>query len=418
MDEIPKVDPAEAIRHFERKGFEFSFDWKDVWQGEHAKAFTVAKAMTRDVLETIRGAVGSALAEGKTFAEFADELRPELQKRGWWGKQTMTDPATGKTGIVQLGSPRRLRVIFNTNMRTAYAAGRWERIQRTKQAFPFLRYVSVMDGREREEHHAWHGTILPVDDPWWDTHYGPCDWGCRCTAQSLNLRMIERKGYKVSLEPQRLGETGYFNPRTGEMTKLENGIGPGWAYNVGKAYLDGVTPRPLASSVADKIKGKANPAKAPLTITAIERAAIVEYTMGGFRNLNGALREYRPEKVADQLRVFEGLFARVSLDQDMIVWRGVNAKVAKAMRRLGLRPGRDFIDAGFVSSTKIKAVALEKAGDGGLLMVIHLRKGSKALSIEEFTAYPDEAEILVTHGSIMRIIRYDAEAGILELELN
>ncbi len=243
---FPNLPAAEAVDFFERKGFEFSFDWRDVWQGEHARAFTVAKAMTVDLLQVIRDAVSDALKEGKTFAEFADELKPELEKRGWWGKRRMVDPKTGEIVNAQLGSPRRLKVIFNTNMRTAYQAGRWERIQRTKQAFPFLRYVSVMDGRERPEHHGWHGTILPVDDPWWDTHYGPCDWGCRCTAQALNLRQIERKGYKVSLEPKSYPLETYINKRTGEVTKIERGIGPGWSYNVGKSYLDALSPKPPA----------------------------------------------------------------------------------------------------------------------------------------------------------------------------
>lgn len=240
--------PKEAIAFLERKGFAIGFDWRDVWQEEHARAFTVAKMMSRELLETVRGEVQRALDEGTTLADFSRELRPRLEAAGWWGRKAMVDPLTGERKIVQLGSPRRLRVIFNTNLRTAYQAGRWERIQRTKQAFPFLRYVSVMDGRERPQHRAWHGTILPVDDPWWDTHYGPCDWGCRCTATPLNLRQIERRGYTLTIDPERFPTRSYINPRTGEITKLEEGIGPGWSYNVGKAYLDGLAPAPAGGS--------------------------------------------------------------------------------------------------------------------------------------------------------------------------
>ena len=39
------LPPAEAIRFFQKKGYKFGFDWRDVWKEEHAVAFTVAKAM-------------------------------------------------------------------------------------------------------------------------------------------------------------------------------------------------------------------------------------------------------------------------------------------------------------------------------------------------------------------------------------
>jgi len=242
-DPLPLISPAEAIAFFKAKGWEIAFDWRDVWQEEHARAFTVAKAMSRDLLEDIRGAVDSALAEGTTLQTFIKELAPRLYARGWWGRKLMTDPATGESRVVQLGSPARLRTIYQTNLRASYMAGRWQRIQRAKRTMPFLRYVSVMDGRERPEHHAWHDTILPVDHPWWDTHFPPCGWNCRCDTQALNDRTMARRGWTVN-DPPRFPERDYVNKRTGEVTRVERGIDPGWSYNVGKASLDGLTPAP------------------------------------------------------------------------------------------------------------------------------------------------------------------------------
>lgn len=247
---LPRLDPKEAIAWFRAKGFQIGFDWQDVWQEEHARAFTVAKAMSRDLLEDIRGEVDKALAEGTTLQQFTKALRPRLQARGWWGKALQEDPATGETKVVQLGSPARLRTIYETNLRTSYAAGKWQRIERAKKTLPYLRYVSVMDGHERPQHHAWHGTLLPVDHIWWETHYTPCGWGCRCDTQSLNLRMMARKGWTVT-EPKKFPEREYVNRRTGEVTRLEQGIDPGWSYNVGKAPLDGLTPAPMLGRVAN-----------------------------------------------------------------------------------------------------------------------------------------------------------------------
>lgn len=241
----PQLLPEEAIAFFRAKGIAFGFDWRDVWQEEHAKAFTVAKAMSRDLIEDIRQAVDDALTKGTTLAAFRAELTPLLMARGWWGRSLETDPLTGEQRVVQLGSPARLRTIFDTNLRSAYAAGRWERVQRQKKVFPFLIYESVKDGRERPEHGAWHKTILPVDHPWWDTHYPPCGWNCRCTARPVNQRMLDRRGETVTEEPIRFPERDYVNRRTGELTRTERGIDPGFSFNVGKAYLDPLAPKPM-----------------------------------------------------------------------------------------------------------------------------------------------------------------------------
>ncbi|MGQ2942700.1 MAG: phage minor head protein [Blastomonas fulva] len=244
-DTPPQLLPEEAIAFFRAKGIAFGFDWRDVWQEEHAKAFTVAKAMSRDLIEDIRQAVDDALTKGTTLATFRAELTPLLMARGWWGRSLETDPLTGEQRVVQLGSPARLRTIFDTNLRSAYAAGRWERIERQKKVFPFLIYESVKDGRERPEHGAWHKTILPVDHPWWDTHYPPCGWNCRCTARPVNQRMLDRRGETVTEQPVRFPARDYVNRRTGEITRTERGIDPGFSFNVGKAYLDPLAARPM-----------------------------------------------------------------------------------------------------------------------------------------------------------------------------
>lgn len=77
--------------------------------------------------------------------------------RGWWGEQVMTDPVDGVAKLVQLGSTRRLRVIFQTNMATAFAAGQWARIQSNKKALPYLRYNKSAAGQPRDSHRRYYG---------------------------------------------------------------------------------------------------------------------------------------------------------------------------------------------------------------------------------------------------------------------
>ncbi|MEO6361435.1 MAG: phage minor head protein [Sphingomicrobium sp.] len=252
---FPVVQPKEALAFFRSKGLQTGFAWQDVWQEEHARAFTVAKAMSRDLLEDMRGAVDKALADGSTLADFQRELRPLLERKGWWGRKSMLDPATGEQKIVQLGSPRRLKTIFEVNMRSAYAAGRWERAERSKAGFPFLRYVTAGDRKVRPEHQAWHGVVRPIGDDFWNTHYPPCGWNCRCTAVPVSNSMLGRRGWSVTEDPPSFPKEAYTNPRTGEVTAIERGIDPGFNFNVGKAYFDTLAPPPNGGTAAPPAAG-------------------------------------------------------------------------------------------------------------------------------------------------------------------
>lgn len=230
--EILAVPPVEAVEHFRSKGYHVGFDWRDTDAAQHLASFTVAKAMRLDILEDIREAVDEAIAEGLTFAQFQRRLEPVLRSKGWWGQQELVDPVTGERRLVQLGSPHRLRTIFDTNIRMASAHGRWTRVQRLKGVMPYLRYVAVLDARTRPEHALWHGTVLPVDHPWWRTHYPPNGWHCRCIVVQLSDHDLERYGYRVSPDPD-VRQREWLNRRTGEVHQVPFGIDPGFAHNVG-----------------------------------------------------------------------------------------------------------------------------------------------------------------------------------------
>ena len=233
--EILNVSPVEAIEHFRGKGHHVGFDWRDTDATQHLRSFTVAKAMREDVLQDIRTEVDRAIADGISFGEFERALEPRLRAKGWWGRQRMLDPLTGKSRIVQLGSPRRLRIVFDTNLRMSYARGRWERIERVAERRPWLRYVAVQDARTRPEHMAWHGTVLPWDDPFWQSRYPPNGWRCRCTVEQLSDDDLEEFGFSPSGgPPSGSGKTySWTNKRTGETVRVPVGIDPGFGHNVG-----------------------------------------------------------------------------------------------------------------------------------------------------------------------------------------
>lgn len=226
------LPPAEAVAFFRQKGYRIGFDHRDVWQQEHQASFTVAKAMQFDLLKDIREQVDSALANGTTLADFTAALKPNLVKRGWWGKQLMTDPVTGESKEVQLGSTRRLKVIYDTNLRTAHDEGQWARMQEAKAYLPFVLYDHTPGQHERPEHKAWDGLVLPVDDPWVATHRPRRAWGCHCKMIQLGQRQLDRMGLKVGTAPE-TKLVDYTNKRTGEVQQIPAGVDPEFAYPPG-----------------------------------------------------------------------------------------------------------------------------------------------------------------------------------------
>lgn len=234
---IAPLPPAEAIAALQRRGqrLDPTFSWQDAWQAEHAQMFTVAKSAGFDILKDVHDALIQALAEGRTFQDFARDLKPALEAKGWWGRKEVADPATGEVREVQLGSTRRLRTIFDTNLRVSYAVGHWAQFERNRAARPILRYVAVLDGRVRPAHALRHNVALPIDDPFWDTWAPPCGWGCRCTLQSLSIRDFNRMRGELKTAPPPDTFQSYTNKRTGEVVRVPDGIDPGWGYNPGKA---------------------------------------------------------------------------------------------------------------------------------------------------------------------------------------
>ncbi|MGP1580348.1 MAG: phage minor head protein [Wolinella sp.] len=127
-----------------------------------------------------------------------DGIIPELKKGGWFGEVRAVDTRSGEIKDIYVGS-RRLKNIYETNMRTTYARARYER--QMESSLEYFRYVSVLDSATRPKHRQWHGLILPKDDPFWDKNYPPNDWGCRCSVNAYSKEQITAKGWKVSKTP-------------------------------------------------------------------------------------------------------------------------------------------------------------------------------------------------------------------------
>ncbi|BAQ37135.1 virion morphogenesis protein [Pseudomonas aeruginosa] len=166
--------PEAAIEYLERKGFAITWNWHDVDAATHARALTVAKAARLDVLQDIRDALVDNLERGGTLRDFQRNLRPVLEAKGWWGRQIVVAP-DGGAEVAQLGSPRRLETIYQTNMQSAYMAGRYAAAYEARETHPYWMYVAVMDSVTRPSHAALHGKVFRWDDPDLAAHHA-AEW--------------------------------------------------------------------------------------------------------------------------------------------------------------------------------------------------------------------------------------------------
>lgn len=245
--------PSEVTGYFDGKTATPAFSWLDVWAEEHAYKFTVAKAVELDVLNALRSTISQANSEGKGYERWKPLIEQELTKLGWWGPR-MVEDATGEqpARMVNFSSDRRLKTIFWSNMNSARSAGQWERAQRSKKVLPYVLYLRTTSADPRPEHLAWVGLILPIDHPFWRTHWPPNGWLCKCQIRMISAReaktligtkrVVGRNPDGTDIEiwytdaaPDLGPDIEFRNRRTGEVTMVPVGIDPGWHTNPGFA---------------------------------------------------------------------------------------------------------------------------------------------------------------------------------------
>lgn len=236
---LQKLTPTQAVDYLQRRDkVTNTYGWQDLWQQEHAQQFTVSRLARADLMQALQDQITKSVAGDLSRRDFMRDSKALLEKAGWWGTVEVVDPVTGEL-LKTTFDPARLKLIFDTNTSMAYAAGQWDRIQQTKRGHPYLRYITQNDDKVRPAHRAWDNVTLPVDDPFWLTHFPPCGWRCRCRVVS-----VSQKEYDKGITP--LGDLmrktspeiimrDWHNPRTNQIHTIPVGIDPGFGYNPGIA---------------------------------------------------------------------------------------------------------------------------------------------------------------------------------------
>lgn len=135
------------------------------------RVFTVTGIEGANALQRIRDTI-AALPAGENFDDVKKSLVDEL------------DPYLGD------GADRRAELLLRTHGFQAFQSANWQ-VAQDDEDTTHIQYLATEDDHVRDSHLALNGLILPKDDPFWDTHTPPWEWGCRCRIRPMNPDLVD-----------------------------------------------------------------------------------------------------------------------------------------------------------------------------------------------------------------------------------
>ena len=205
----------EAVDYFKQKINLPTRRWNDLEGAMHTRAFTVAGAMRADILLDFRKAVDRAIEKGDSLQDFRNNFYDIAKK--WRSADPSFDAKMEKPKY----GAWRSKVIYQTNMVTAAAAAQERQARAMPDVFTHAKYICQMLPGSRDEHKAWNGTVLPVNDPWWEKHSPPNGFGCLCEKEFISKYEMDAGMEKQTKAPTAPNDT--------------TNIGEKWDYSIGDA---------------------------------------------------------------------------------------------------------------------------------------------------------------------------------------
>jgi hypothetical protein len=222
--------PEEAMRFLSRKQIIPTDKWDDLKHGEHSHGFTVAHSCEADILNDIHGLLKKAQENGEAFGTFRSGMLNLMEAKGWYGGNGHTKDDTKYINW-------RIRIIYNTNMRTAYSAARYRSQLEAADLRPIWVYKSMLTGKNRrQEHIALHNKAFRYDDPFWNTYYPPNGWECKCSVETQSESGAEKRHLDI-LKSGPEGNPPALTEADGTAVDWEKFAGKTWNYNGGEEAL-------------------------------------------------------------------------------------------------------------------------------------------------------------------------------------
>lgn len=176
--------PEEAVAYLKTQGIEVNWDWRKQKEIIQRHAFTISKVLSADILQTVLDNLNKSIKDGDAFEDFQNNLEPKLADAGFTRKAD--------------GSAWRLQTIFQTNMQSAYNAGRYTQQQEVAGDFPYWELDAIIDKNTTEGCRDVNGVILPANDPFWKINYPPRHFNCRSKVVAHNEDTLKMQDKSVS----------------------------------------------------------------------------------------------------------------------------------------------------------------------------------------------------------------------------
>ena len=196
------VTPEEAVKYFRRKRIVSRKEFDLLSEDARAAAFTVSGVTRDDVLKGFRDEIAKALKEGTAQSKVIKRFREILDGAGYR----------------QLGA-KHFETVVRTNLMMSYQTGRRRALESVADDLPYWEYLTAGDDRVRPTHAALHGVILPANHPFWNDHFPPWSYNCRCTARPVDSIP---EGYNPA-KPDPEGDATLFYDDQGNPAKAEIG---------------------------------------------------------------------------------------------------------------------------------------------------------------------------------------------------
>lgn len=251
------LEPSEAIKYFESNGYKITWDWQKEWDKALQKSQIDAEFIKLDLLQITRNIIKEAQQKQIPFDELLYYVETRLHSKGWTGYklfpldeilyQFQTAPKLTKTEFKRIlkDSPHHLKTLHRTQLQAEAMAARYEDLSESTDSHPYWQYVAILDSVTRPSHAALAGKVFPFDDPFWNSHFPPNGYNCRCSVRALNNKNIKQRRLKVESGEKhlitreklyspnsdvKLKTVGYRDPKTKQIIYTD----PGFSFNPGK----------------------------------------------------------------------------------------------------------------------------------------------------------------------------------------